>query len=478
MKKLKNIILIFAFTTLIYSQTYVDAIRLSEPTNINNARTLGMGNAVLTIGDSYSSSLFNPATLGLLKNKNINIGMSSLNYSNETTFMNSLSKASEKTINFDQVGIAIPLPVQQGSFVLSFGYNKTKDFYKLLKFDGFNSANNSMIQDLTNKNDDMAFDLRLSYSVKDNEGKHLNDATKINGKLNQKGDILDEGSLSSYNFGGAVEFSKDFFVGLGFNIYSGKFSRNRNYYEIDSQNNYQDNLMLDDLDPRSLGFKSFYFNDKINWNISGWDFKAGFLFDTQMGVKFAGTVKFPTKFTIEESYRVKGVSEFKDHSFEKNIDNSKIEYRISTPFEISIGGSYELANLKLAANLEFVDYKQMEFTEGLSIPARNINNQDIKDFTRMVSNINLGAEFELTKNISLRGGFIYKQSPYKDDLTKYDKKYITAGFGYQATKFVKFDLAYSYGWWDDLGDNYGSNISRTFQQINKNNLVISLNYNF
>ena len=49
------------------SQTHEDAFRLSQPGIIYDARSLSMGNAYSIIGNTYTATLMNPATLGLAK---------------------------------------------------------------------------------------------------------------------------------------------------------------------------------------------------------------------------------------------------------------------------------------------------------------------------------------------------------------------------------------------------------------------------
>lgn len=481
---MKRLLLMAIFILqFVSAQNFVDALRLSESDILLNARTLGMGNAVMTFGDNYSASLINPANLGLNTRSSVNFGMGTFNHNSEITFFNRLTKSDDNTLNFNNIGAVMAFPVVRGSFVISFGYNRIKDFSRIIKFDGFNSQNNSKIQTLLNGNrkDDltMLFDLGLTYEVKDNNGKYLYDATKINGKLTQKGTIKDEGNIGSYNFGGAVEVSKDFFVGLGFNIYSGEYTKTNDYFELDDKDYYPAGLLLDDTEPKTNDFRSFNLRDNLKWDISGWDFKLGFLFRTEDGLKFGATVKFPTKFTIEDTYSVSGETSFANSQvMRKQINFDMMEYKIKTPYEFSLGGSYEIENLKIGTSAEFIDYKQMEFTEGLNAEDISYNNSDIKELFRMVTNFNAGAEYTFSNGLSLRGGFIYKRSPYKDDPSSYDKKYITAGLGYKLNKRISIDAAYSYGWWENFGDNYGSGVSRTYQKLNRSNLLFAINYAF
>lgn len=68
-------------------------------------------------------------------------------------------------------------------------------------------------------------------------------------------------------------------------------------------------------------------------------------------------------------------------------------------------------------------------------------------------------------------------SPFKDDPGDYDKKFVTAGIGYQLSKASSINVAYVYGWWKDIGDNYGVNVSRTLQDVTFQNIVTSISFN-
>ncbi|MEK6552003.1 MAG: hypothetical protein AABZ54_00950, partial [Bacteroidota bacterium] len=104
---------------------------------------------------------------------------------------------------------------------------------------------------------------------------------------------------------------------------------------------------------------------------------------------------------------------------------------------------------------------------------------DIKSMFRSVINLNAGFEYVLpSTNFSFRGGFILMRSPFRDDPIEYDKKFLTVGVGIRLTKSVSVDGAYAYGWWKDYGDNYGSGLSRTYQDIKNQNIITSLRYNF
>jgi len=144
-----------------------------------------------------------------------------------------------------------------------------------------------------------------------------------------------------------------------------------------------------------------------------------------------------------------------------------------------VGGSFKNDIVTLSAEATMIDYTQMQFTSGLDQVIREQNNNEIKSLFRTVYNLNAGAEIKIPNSgFALRGGFMYKPSPYQGDPTEYDKKYITAGIGYKTGSNLALNIAYSYGWWKDFGDNYGYNVSRTYQNLTKDYFLIGISYNF
>jgi len=204
-KYLSVLIVMILFSSVTRSQNFNDALRLSELEVVNGVRSLGMGNAYTAISNDFSAALFNPAGLGMIKKLEFLGGVDINSFKSESTFFNNKSDDNISKLGLNQFGFAFPLPTSRGSLVLGFGYNKTKNFNYAVSFNGYNSGNNSLIQELTYDNDDIAYELGLSYPVYDNSDNYLGDVTEIQGKLNQDGKIKQEGSLDSWLFSGAIE---------------------------------------------------------------------------------------------------------------------------------------------------------------------------------------------------------------------------------------------------------------------------------
>ncbi len=458
-----------------YSQNYNDALRLGVSGLGSNARALGMGDSYIGLSDDDGAATFNPAGWALTKKLSISGGLSYDTYANNTTFFGQNTNYSNSATRLNDLSFTLPFPTVRGSLVFAVTYHTTKDFTSALKFNGFNNGSNSFIQDLNN-NTNIPYDLYLTDT---------NFVTPINGHLNQSGSILASGDLHDWTFSGAIEAYKNLFVGLNLNFSSGSYNSNNNYYE-DNTGYYPSNLETDPGNPQTKGFQEFKLNRILNWDISGWNAKFGVLYQIQDKARIGITVQFPKTYTVKETYTVNGSSQFASgYSF--TLDPSKysdqVQYDIVTPYELSFGGSANISSLIVSAQATLIDYSQMQFqnASGLSTDYVNQANQGIKDQLRSVFNYNLGAEYTFPQlGVRLRAGYMVMPSAFQSDASTstYDRKYITVGLGYLADGAVGFDLAYAHGLWKNYGDNYGVDVSRTYQDITKDKLILSMTYRF
>ena len=481
MNTYKNIFIII-LTLLAFqikAQNYNDVLRLSEENIITNARFLGMGNTAISFSNDLVAGLFNPAGIALLRKGEIDFSFNSNSFSNDATFFNGFSKSNNTSSRFNQVGVALPVPTSRGSLTFAFGYNINQDFNRVLNFNGFNDGNNSMIQDLANYNDDIAYNLALSYPLYDKNNKYIKDTTLVNGRLNQSGDISNSGKISNWYFTAGIEIDKDVFLGGSISIMNGEFYKIRDYWEKDLKDLYPSNLLLDPVEPKSSDFQEFYFRDRLNWSLSGYEFKLGIISKINENINVGLAVRFPQVFSIKEGYSVYATSKFRNSFWEDNVPESKIEYDITTPYVYSGGISYKNDNLLLALDAKLIDYATAEFTAGFDKNIRLDKNKEINDLFKSVVNLNAGGEYFVPNlKLTLRAGFMYKPSAFKDDPSDFDKKFITLGAGYKLSKKLNLDFAYAYGWWKDIGDNYGSNLSRIYQDISIRNFLTTLKYYF
>ena len=345
--------------------------------------------------------------------------------------------------------------------------------------------NTSMIQALTGEYNDqipITNDVKLSYEIRDPlTDNYIRDTTLINGFLNQSGTIKKEGNIGKWSFASSMEFAKGFFLGGTFNILSGSYKSDREYWEDDINDAYNSELQTVPGDNTTRDFQSFYYNDIIDWDLSGWDAQLGLLYNWNDFFRFGASVKFPSYYTVKETYYVNARSMFGsgyEYSMETPI-NDPIEYEIKTPFEYSVGASTSFLLFTFSGDVKLIDYTQMEFTKGFDSNYRIERQKEIDELFRTTINYYAGGEIKIPfLPIYGRAGAMYLQSPYADDPMEFDKKYITLGGGIIFDEVFAIEAAYSYGWWTDFSDNYGSNVSRTYQDITVENVILNLSARF
>lgn len=482
MLKIKKVFALFCFLPLfINAQGVSDALRLAETQLGSGARALGMGNSYIGVSDDFSALVYNPAGLGLIKRFELSTGVEYNSFSNSTSFMNSNTKFDKTKTNLSQIGFVYPLPTVQGSLVFAAGYSQIANFNKVIKYDGYNSGNTSMIQDLTSKNDDITYDLGLSYAVFSGST-WLNDETLIKGRLNQSAEIIQSGSINQYSLGGAMEVAKNLFVGLTFNAQSGTFKQTKDYYEDDIYDVYGASFETSPGEASTKDFETFNLFDQIDWDLSGYNFQFGMMYMLENRSRIGINVKLPTVYTIKEKYFVDSYAVFGNSKvYIPEAMESKIEYDITTPFEFGVGVSVPIIkNMLLSGQFNFIDYSQTEYSSGLDATSKAANNRNIANDLKGVINVNIGAEYSfIPQNLRVRGGFIYMPTAYNaDNESKFDKKYFTLGLGYLIEQMVAIDVAYIHGWWSDYGDSYTTGGSRYEQEINYNNILCTVSYRF
>jgi long-subunit fatty acid transport protein len=473
MRKLIFFSLVIFFTTVALSQTVNDALRLATPgLGGANARALGMGNAYLGLSDDASAMYFNPAGLGLLKRLEFSGGFNYNNVGNNTTYFGTETSYSNSNTSLNRLSFAFPFPTLRGSLVFGLSYHQTKDLTHAVNFDAFNATNQSMIQYL-NIDTNIPYDLFLTDDDYN---------TPIAGRLRQQGDILSSGSLDNWTLTGAIEVYRNLYLGASFNIISGTFESINDYYEIDEQNIYQGETAAGE--PQTRDFQLFHLSRILNWDIGGWDAKLGILYQLKNNARVGFAVQFPKSFALNETFTVAGRSEFgtgQVYRLDSDDYSDRVEYIITTPFELSAGGSVNFSGLILSAEGTLTDYSQIKFSNERGLTPQFIadRNKLIRDQLGLVFRYNAGIEYTIaSQGIRFRAGFIAQPSPYRNDPAEFDRKYLTGGIGFLIDETIGLDLGYAYGWWEDIGDNYGDGIARTYQKINVNNLMLSATYRF
>lgn len=479
---------ILFFTSESISQSYLGlndgyAAILSERGQTYDAWSMSMGNAYSTFGNSYTATLFNPATLATAEKITFTTSVGLNLYRNTTNYLSNEVSSLKTQTNLSQFGLVYPIKSDSSgrTFALSLGYNQTKDFNRIVEFEGYN-ANGSFVNDLVVDGKNIARNLLLGYPYNDPvSGQYFEDRTILKNNLQQKGSLINDGGINNWSAGASYEFAYNVFFGASINYAIGTLQSNREFSETDINDFYSLATITITDSNLTAGFESFYLNDVVDWSYNGWDGRFGLLYKFFDFIRIGGSVKLPTTFVIVEDHYFNGQSNFST-GYTKTLNTPVVtsEYTITTPFEFTAAASVNFFFVTAAAEVSYTDYTQMRFSGDIDPPITAAINKLILEKYTQVFNLRAGGEFRLPfTGLSARAGFMYNPSPLADTPMEYDRKILNAGLGISSGDGdLELNVTYSRSWWDEPGEGFGPNVPAIDQSIKIDNIMASFTVRF
>lgn len=463
------------FASAANAQGVGDVVRLAQPGLGSNPRALGMGGAYVALADDALGVLDNPAGLALMKKIEIGGGLTYNHASNTADFLGIQSDYSNSSTRLSSFAFSFPLPTIQGSMAFGLAYQSQKSFDNALNFSGFNAGGSSMIQWLVDP--DLSQSIPYQRYLTDGNGN-----TAINGNLTQSGTTLSSGSLDVWTFSGAVEAAPNVFVGLSLDVITGEYEMNRDYFEDDFQGEYT-GTELAPGETFTNDFRTFYFTQNLVWDVSGFDFRLGLLYQMQDFARFGAAVHFPRWYSVKEEFAYDAQTEWGDGTVVGLPEDNywETEYDVDAPFSFSLGGSVTMFGAIVSGSARLTDYTQSEFQadDGFTPTEVSDVNKNIKSALGTSLDYNLGAEYTIpVANVRVRAGYAVIGSPYDGDPADYDRKYLTGGVGFLMAQSFSFDIAVVRGMWKTYGDNYDAGVSRVYQDIETTEFVVGFSARF
>jgi long-chain fatty acid transport protein len=229
--------------------------------------------------------------------------------------------------------------------------------------------------------------------------------------------------------------------------------------------------------------------------------------DESWGYNFGLMVKPSEKHSIGLSYRseidltlrgtvaLDGLNLTGQAVFGGTSYSTAVESKSTIPRSVALGYAYK-PNSKwtIEADVEWTDWScvEEEFltypdeTDATRLSTLNTDNPASRDW-RSVFAYGIGAEYQATDKLELRGGLLYEESPipsanFEPVLPDSDKYGVTTGFGYML-KNVKIDAAYAFLKYldrdvtNDIGASTTSNVDGKYKGY-VNIVALSLTYKY
>jgi long-subunit fatty acid transport protein len=474
------------------AQVIEDALRLAPSPTLVNPRSAGMGNAFTGLADDASALFWNPAGLAQLRLSEFSFGLSNVGIKNNASLMGISTPGDNSSMVISNLQFALPFPVARGSFVLGAGYSRIADYTGALSVDAFNplSSIQRSLYHADNEDLDFAWNLGLEDTLVltyQDEGRPGWLAIPVANRLQQTIDVLEDGSLNLWSFGGSIEVAPNAMIGLALNVVSGSYRFDRTFVETDVQNAHSGDIIGIDNVTRT-DFQRLEIEELIDQNLSGWNMRLGFLYNYRDKARFGVAVQTAGSINVNEDYEKIGRSRFANANLSYELTALDNNYDISTPAVYSIGASYNPVDwITVAADFDLVDYSKLEFDGSNNFKTTQLN-RDIRKVFRSTNNFRAGAEFRVPNTgLILRGGFGYTYSPYSEDeaTTKYNITTLSGGIGYVFEGNFIVNAAFSMSSYNTFVFNYidpdvmvPESAFTTEQDITRSRLMLGVTYRF
>ncbi len=448
MKQFFIIAALFAATFMSFSQSlgYQDlGFLFSQSDNNGSARYTGMSGAFGALGGDISSINVNPAGLSIFNNSMFSGSFNSRSSEITSNYYGNTATREDQFINLSQAGAVlvfdIPFNSDWNKLAVGFNYRITKDFN-----DSFSARGNSGVATFTEfplDNNTPA----LLYNLADE----------------QSFENMNQGELSEFNIAFSSIHQNKLHLGLSLNFYNLKFSQRANLAEFNSD--------INDNELDALLYQESFITG------TGFSVNAGLIYKVQKNFRFGISYQTPTWFTeiIEDSnitdndgflgdveIQVSNDNVIYDNTTGGNFLSQGLIYRLKTPSKLTASAAFIFGKKGLLS----LDYSNKNYRRTrLSGNDFSLENQSfLNDFSN-THNLNLGTEWRFDR-LSIRGGYLFEQNPYKSALDSDDLEGYSLGAGYSFGNF-KLDFAYA--------DKKRTNPYNFYSGFNVNSANLNLN---
>lgn len=438
---------------MVSGQSAYDAIHITENEEGFGTRALAMGGAYTALANDYSGIYWNPAGLGSIDKTGIYAELSHLQFSNDALYMGNLTSNNQGFTKLKSLGFVMPLPTNQGSFVIAGGFNRVLDYDDHLYFEGFGDVSNG-----------------VKFDIEDDLG-NIEEYPFDQGVYRQE-EVRSEGSLRQWSLGGAIALSPNFTIGLTTSLVHGKEEYNFGFSQFDDDNLY--NEYPGDFDVYKV-------NQYLQSEYLALNIKLGGMVDLNNMFKIGGVITLPSKYYVEETHSFSDNLFFDDGTDDPTEDSGNWDYHVKTPFIFDAGVAFTNKMITLSAAARYRDWSQTRF----EVSDFETNSQDYSDIISQnnylardydqVLEYRLGGEITLPGlNTKLRAGYTLIPSPLRDSTD--ERITYSAGVSFKVDKNVSLDFSYlKRDWTRDSWDIYTP--AGVNEKIETHKVLVGLTYN-
>ena len=501
MKKISLMVIALLAVTFSQAQDITDAVRYSKTELYGTARFRALSGAFGALGGDLSAITINPAGSAIFTNSYSSLTLEYNNLNRDTRYFNGVTNTDDSDFNFSQAGAVLLFnsndPENSWSkFTIGLNYTLTNNFEDNYVASGISS--NSIDQYFLGYADGVPLDLLETVdneSISDlyrflgvNEGfgaqqaflgyqayiinpdSENTDNTSYSsaiapGNFDQQYALASTGLNGKFTFNAGTTYNEVLYLGANLNAHFINYDKTTQLSEINGNDNSQINEVV--------------FRNNLSTTGDGFSFQLGAIGKLGDFVRLGLSYESPTWYNIQEesSQAVQSYSTALGERVDviPNIINVYPDYTLKTPGNLT--GS--LAVLFGSQGLVSFDYTYKDYSKTRFRPENDpefsYQNDLISDNLQATSTFKLGGEYRI-EEWSLRAGYRYEQSPYKNETTVGNLNGYSAGLGYNFGN-IKLDLAYDNASRTDNPQLYQVGLTNTSQvKRDFSNVILSLSF--
>lgn len=492
MKKIV-VVLLASLSFAVQGQGISDAMRFAQENLNGTARFRAMGGAFGALGGDFSSININPAGSVVFSNSQVGVTLSNFNIKNDSKYFGTSTNENDSSLDLSQAGGVYVFKNEDKrsdwkKFAVALNYENTNDFNNSIFSAGTNSSSianyflsyaNGLPLSIVNGNDynysNLYYNEQQAYLGYNafiiNEANDYSDSNRnyislvpAGGNYYQEYEMVSKGFNGKLSFNGSAQYKDVLTVGINLNSHFFDYYQLTSFYEGNSNNTSTTDALV----------KRLRFDNNLYTYGNGFSFQLGTIYKPIKEIRLGIAYQSPTwlRLNDELNQSIAAVSGTTTTEFQPDVVNPNVTmlfepYRLQTPSKWTGSFAYIFGKKGLFS----VDYATKNYSNTKYTPKQDFSNTNanLRNLLTSTNEIRLGAEYRIER-VSLRAGYRFEESPYKDKVTIGDLTGYSTGIGYNFGA-TKLDLAYSITKQDRKQQFFSQGLTDSSNLNSKNNTI-------
>lgn len=484
------------FTINAQETTIDDALRLAVDNITGTSRYRSMSGAFGAVGGDLSAINQNPAGSIFFNN---NLATGSISYygvRNKSNYFGTKATENDNTLDLNQAGVVFVFNNQNSNddwkkISLAFNYENTNNFDNTIFSAGTNPYN-SIGNYFLNFAQGIPLDYLANYNYNqlyfNEQQAYLGYDTYIfeavDGNLGNVdyytniptgGNYYQENFINSSGYNGKVtanfstSYKNKFFLGANLNFHFVDIQKVFNIYESNNNPTYDEGSTIGDI----------LFQNELYTFGSGVSFNLGAIYQPIDNIRIGIAYESPTWYRLTDQLTqgviTTSINNQDNISRPASFQDTQefLPYYIQTPSKWTGSLAYIFGKRGLlSADVSMKDYSVTRFKPKNDQPYTSLN-ATMNSILDNAIEVRLGGEYKI-KQIALRGGYRFEQSPYKIDQAFGDLTGYSGGIGYTFGE-NRIDLAYTHEY-RNMNQAFLSSGMTDMARINRKNNTVTVSY--